>query len=522
MYETLMNTLRQFLGSGMLKTCLVTAISFSVAVLSAYMSPAFRAFLSRMRDRGGWRNVAITLGTGLFKFLVIFVLLRLFITMLVFQANVFTLQHGRITGRNRSAVLMKWGYPHEQKELSVRHTRKRTWVTRQLKTEAEPKKKGRVFSESYWKDEAYPVRAVDGTMPSVLSVKEVLKDVDVNQKSIVSADVEIDVKNNPRTLGNANYAGYNDSWHLKYAVVNRSKWATTAHMSFPLPCKSGLFDEMVLKVGGENALDVAKTSNGAIVWAVDMAAGGELEVEISYNSRGLEHLRYTPKRMSQTGHYRVRMSIHGVAAGKLDYPIGSMPAAEDLSSIDKDPYTLTWKLDNALTSYDIGIKLPVAEQPNYYFAKLLRDAPVGLVLLVIMLTVPRILLARPVRADIVAIMGIAYCLHYTFMGRLADVMQGFAGPFLISSGVLVALIIWFKSRDAGLLVTRIQDASAFVIFAVLYPLMIIDADMTDLWMQYLYVFMLLYACVLLVGYRYGAKRAEVMLHRNGPPSTASC
>ena len=509
MYETLMNTLRQFLGSGMLKTCLVIAISFSVAVLSVYMSPAFRAFLVRMRDRGGWRNVTVSLCTGLFKFLVIFVLLRLFITMLVFQADIFTLQHGKITGRNRSAVLMKWGYPHEQKELSIYHTRKRTWVTRQLKTEDEPKKKGRVFSESYWKDESYPVSAVDGKLPSVLSLKEALKHVTVSQKSIVSADVDIELKNNPRTLGNANYAGYNDSWKLKYVVKNRSKWATTAHMSFPLPCESGLFDEMVLKVAGENALDVAKTSNGAIVWSVEMAAGDEVDVEVSYKSRGLEHLRYIPKRMSQTGHYRVSMTIHGVASDKLDYPIGSMPAGEELSSIDTDPYTLTWKLDNALTSYDIGIKLPVAEQPNYYFAKLLHDAPIGLVLLVIMLTVPRILLARPVRADIVAIMGIAYCLHFTFMGRLADLMQGFMGPFVISAGVLVALIIWLKSRDAGILITRIQDAVAFAIFAVLYPLIIVDSDLTDLWMQYLYVMMLLYACILLVCCRYRAKKVLI-------------
>jgi len=44
----------------------------------------------------------------------------------------FEQQHGRITQKNRSAVLMKWGYPHEQKELTVSHTRKRIWVTRHV------------------------------------------------------------------------------------------------------------------------------------------------------------------------------------------------------------------------------------------------------------------------------------------------------------------------------------------------------------------------------------------------------
>ena len=71
------------------------------------------------------------------------------------------------------------------------------------------------------------------------------------------------------------------------------------------------------------------------------------------------------------------------------------------------------------------------------------------------------------------------------------------------------MIIWLKSRDAGILITRIQDAVAFAIFAVLYPLIIVDSDLTDLWMQYLYVMMLLYACILLVCCRYRAKKVLI-------------
>jgi hypothetical protein len=494
MYENMMNTLRQFIGSGVLRSCLIIAISFSVAVLAANMSPAYRAFLRTCKERGGWRNILITLGTGLFKFLLVFVLLRLFMTFLAFQANVFSLQHGRITGDNRSAVLMKWGYPHEQKELAVCHTRKRTWVTRQLKLPDEEKKKGRIFSESFWKDESYPVRAVDGKMPTVLTVKEVVKDVQVSQKSIVSADVDIAVRNNPRSLGNANYAGYNDSWSMKYKVINRSDWETKAHMSFPLPCKSGLFDEMSVTVDGESALDVAKTENSSLKWIVNMEPGQEVDIAISYKSRGLEHLRYIPKRMSQTGHYRVSMAVHGIPADKIDYPIGSMPAAEKLSEIHGDPYTLTWKLDNALTSYDIGIKLPVAEQPNYHFAALLGDAPVGLVVLVVLLTIPRLFLGTPVRADVAALLGAAYCLHFTFMGRLADVMSGFEGQFMISAALIVGVVGWFCLSGNGLRIVRIQDATAFALVSALYPLIVIDGDRTDLWMQCLYVGMLIYAC----------------------------
>ena len=498
MYENMMNTLRQFIGYGALRVCLIIAMSFSVAVLVAWISPAYRRSLAGMRERGGWRSVLAVLGTGLFKFLMVFVLVRLFITILAFQSDVFSQQHGRITGTNRSAVLMKWGYPHEQKELSVSHTRKRVQVTRQLKLPDEDKEEGRVYAESFWKDESYPVAAVDGKIPTVLSVKEDVLDVPVPQKSIVSADINIKVKNNPRKLGNANYAGYNDDWTMQYKVINRSQWDTSARMSFPLPCDSGLFDAMAVTVDGESVLDSAGTDGSELQWAVAMKPGQAVDVGIAYKSRGLEHLRYIPQRMSQTGHYRVAMEISGIAPDKIDYPIGSMPASEELASIRTDPFTLTWMLDNALTSYDIGIKLPLAEQPNYHFAKLLGEAPIGIVILVILLVLPRIILGIPVRVDIVTLLGIAYCLNFTFMGRMADVMPGFAGPFAVSVGILTAMVAWFRASGSCIPLLRIQDAIVFALVSALYPLVVIDSDRTDLWMQFLYVGMLIYVSVLLV------------------------
>jgi len=45
-----------------------------------------------------------------------------------------------------------------------------------------------------------------------------------HQCSLVSADAHIALQNNPRRLGNANYAGYDDAWTFKYVVGNLSEW----------------------------------------------------------------------------------------------------------------------------------------------------------------------------------------------------------------------------------------------------------------------------------------------------------
>ncbi len=498
MYETLMNTLREFFGRGALKTCLIIAVSCIVVVLSANVSSFFREAMARARERRCWRSTVVVMGVGLFKFLVIFVLTRFFMTAMHYQSALFAGRHGRVTEQNRSAVLMKWGSPHEQKELGISHTRKRILITRQLQTRTE---KPRVLSESYWKDEELPVKAVDGRMPQVLSVKEEDRNVAVSQKSIVSADVEISVQNNPRTLGNANYAGYDDVWRLEYVVANRSKWHTTARMSFPLPARTGLFDGMYVKVDGTNISEKTQSSGSSVHWSTEMAPHSQQIVEIGYRSRGLEHLRYIPRRMTQTGHYRVTMNIMGIPASELDYPIGSMPPAEKLLDIKGSRYKLTWKLDNALTSYDIGIKLPMAQQPEYHFARLIREAPVGLILLFILLTVPCIVTGRRVRIEIIACMGAAYYLHYTFMGRLAELVSDFTVPFLVSSVAIIILMAWFRAFNRHAKGRSVRDIIVFSMMVLCYPLAIVDSERTGFWMQVFYIGSLLYFCGLIVAVR---------------------
>lgn len=493
MYETFMYTLRAFFGIGTLRVTLAGCLGIAVIVFAAMLSSAFREGLAAYKRRSDWRGALAAALCGVFKFLLIFLMIRLAITALVFQAGLFERQHGRVTEKNRSAVLMKWGYPHEQKEMSVSHTRKRIWVTRRLYVKGQPE-----YSDYYWKDEEKPPQLRQGKRPKILGTTEEVRHVAVNQKSIIAADIDIVLRNMPRKLGNANYAGYGDKWDLRYTVANKSEFETSALMSFPLPAKTGLFDEMQLRVNGTNLLQKARVQDSRLTWKVKMPAGSTNRVEVGYKSRGLEFLRYIPRRMTPTGHYRVSMSVQGIPPDKLDYPIGSMPPKENIDNLGASPYTLTWKLDNALTSYDIGIKLPDAEQPEYYFSRLLRESPAGLIFLVVLLGMTRIMLRRPVRPELLAILGAAYSLHYTFMGRLADLLPGFVWPFVISSATVAIVVIWFRLRDREPSLMRVTDIVIFLVIIVLYPLAITDKDTTSFWMQLLYLGALVHVCVLLI------------------------
>ena len=504
LYETLMTVVRTFFGSGLYLTALKFAVPTVLVALIAWSSPAFRAWCGSWRDRGGWRAIFVALPTAGVKLLVVFILARLIIVAMVHQAQTFEYQHGNVTEANRSAVLMKWGYPHEQRELNVTFSAKRTWVTRQLLIPAtDDKKKDTFTSDTYWKDAEPGIKPIDGVMPKVVSVQEEERSVPVEQKAIEQADVQIVLTPDARRLGGANYAGYRDSWDLRYVVVNRHDKPVTAQMHFPLPSRTGILKNLKVLVDGVSVANRATSSEDGIYWSAPMPAEGTSVVSISFDACGLDTLRYVPRRMTQTGHYRVTVTINDkdMDPRQLDWCIGSMSPDQKLDDIKTRPAKLTWTLDNALTSYDIGIKLPEAVQPNYYVARLLEEAPVGLILLLVLLVAPRLIVGRPVGLTTVGLMAAGYYLLYTFMGQLADIAPSFELSFLLSVCVLTGVVGILRLNDPSSLLMSLQDTIGFLALALFYPLAVVDVERTAFWMQVFYLAVLLYACVLVVYFR---------------------
>ena len=505
MYEVLMNTVRTFFGSGLWRTALEYALPIVVLALIAWTSSAFRKWCARMDGAGSWRSMLVAISTGIVKLLMVLVLARLIIVAMVMQAQTFELKHGNITEANRSAVLMKWGYPHEQKEPSVSFTTTRKWVTRQLIIRDPKTGKSTVTRDSFWKDQNVPVQAIDGVLPEELSRREEDRSVTVSQKGIEAADVKLVLTADNRTLGGANYAGYLDSWDIQVLVVNRHDKQVTAHMHFPLPAKTGVFKKVQVLVDEKDISDDTTANESGIRWTMEMDPDQKSKVQISYTGRGLEHLRYIPRRMTQRGHYRVTATIYKILPEEIDWCVGSMPPDKKVDKNTKMPYTLTWTLDDTLTSYDVGIKLPKAKQPNYHVARLLRAAPIGLILLLVLLIVPRIVVGRPISLTVIALMSTAYYLLYTFMGRLVDAIPyfvlSFLLSFLISAAVVIAFVAFLRFKNKSSLMLSRQDTLAFIVLAVLYPIIVVDVARTALWMQIFYLAILFYAGVLVVYFR---------------------
>jgi hypothetical protein len=244
----------------------------------------------------------------------------------------------------------------------------------------------------------------------------------------------------------------------------------------------------------------------------------EVRVQISFASRGMEHVRYIPAGMATREECKVTMRIFpDKEKGKqrfvwkedMSLPIGSMtpPTIKD-SPADGEPMVLEWDLKSAATSLDMGVILPKIPQPGYYGARVLHEAPWGLVLLVAALVVTWMLLGREVDLFSLSLLSVAYYLFYTLVAYLSDHVTSFVACFVLAALatlVLAALYVWL---GWGRNFTSHQTLALVAVLTIYYPLAVILDAYTGLMVQVLYWTLALYAAMLAVVMVWRRRRRE--------------
>jgi hypothetical protein len=330
-------------------------------------------------------------------------------------------------------------------------------------------------------------------------VRRIIKKVrrEVKQDSIPSADVDVTLKSNPRQLGGATYPGYEDQWLFRYIVENRSSFSTQAVLRFPLPGEGyGIFDRLVVKVNQEDYVPRLSYREGNLEWRIVMKSLEKCNIEIGYNSRGLEYFRYRPSDMRQ--HCKVTVKMEEVDSKRLNFPIGSMPPMTDLKTISGDNFTLTWDLSRAVTNLDIGIMMPTEAQPGYHIIKILREAPIGLALMCLVIILTRKFLHAPVRLTAVGLTALAYYLSNILSANLNDVSPSFTFAFVVATIPITALVFMFWLMLDNRRFNAIQTGIIFALFAICYPLAVLTGDLSGTILHTGYIVLLSYIMLLFV------------------------
>jgi len=502
-YRHILNLLHEFFG-GKAEVVLAAGLALLAGALLLLLSKSWRRGVAEAQARGGWRAVVMGLASGLLSLGVGATLVAALGGAMLVQSGLFDEHHGQLTQSNYEAIQTNWGSPHEQRELSVRHT------------VAEEKafvlfKDGRQVPEE-------ELGAGDESQGGEAPVKVTRKvKTPVPQNSVVRGTADVDVRMNYRQKGSAFYTCYEDTWRLTYAVKNRSDAATEAEFRFPMPADRGTYDAFTIAVDGKNWVEHLVLKDNAQTWTMPMKPGQEVAVEVSYASRGMEYLRYTPAPMAHREQYKVTMRLHPDPAKghrrfiwteHMGLPIGSMtpPAITD-SAADGQPMVLEWDMTSAATSLGMGVILPDIKQPGWYVARLLHEAPLGLALLAASLVVTWLLLGRETDLFSLGILVVAYYLFYTLVAYLSDHLTSFTACFVLAALATLVLTAGYLWLGWGRRFASHQTLALVAAFTVYYPLAVVMDEYTGLMVQVLYWALAAYAAGLAVTRIWRARRA---------------
>lgn len=501
MYRYFLDAADGLLGGEYSRILLLVMGALAALTLVVLFAPPLRARLEALGTSGKALGQTVYFAFHTLQVLLALTGLFLICALLHVQAGLLSERQGQVTQRNYDAVRTKWGIPQELRILhaSLCVTEKVTKETfagggeRELVAPSEEMLQGdedvKVLS-----DESFPVkRDKDNKVIDRLEVAR--REVSLRQRTlpgraVVSSAAEFDIKYNPRYLGGAGYPGYEYKADLEFDVVNPTDAPALGVFSFGLPGAGyGVYDNLQIRVDGEPQKGVS-FEEGSLQWRRVLPAQARLAVSVSYNSRGLQFLRYTPGNFLER--CQAVMRVSGFDAARLDFPIGAMSPNTDLKTLKGEQFTLNWDLSNAVTNYSIGLIVPAPVQPGFAASVILKQAPLGIVVLLLALTISRMLLGRGFCRLSTAFSLILLYFGYALFAYLSDGMESFytAYGWAILPPALFGAIFW-ALRDwrqyAGW-----QSAMLYLLLGAGYPLVVYQQDTAGAILNFGYVALTVY------------------------------
>jgi len=197
-----------------------------------------------------------------------------------------------------------------------------------------------------------------------------------------ASNIQVDLKLEHRKKGLLWYSTYHVKFAGKYRIANSSEGTREAFLNFMLPAKNAVYDNFRFAVGGQEITDIEPQS-GIITTPVRLAAGQNENIEISYESQGLNEWSY---------HIGVDVkAIRNFSLAvttdfeEIDFPAQSIsPSQKERSG---KGWNLTWQYSNLLTGANIGIIMPQKLNPGPWVSRVTSAAPVSLFLFFFLLFV---------------------------------------------------------------------------------------------------------------------------------------
>ena len=376
-----------------------------------------------------------------FGIIVLLGVIGLFRPVLNTNMNNFLATHGSLTDANLQSAQTIWGRPHIQRELAVAHF--------------------------YDKPVQTAVPQADPNKPPLY--KTDLVRTQAPENSVIGFSGQFDMTLNNREKGYALYSGFILKAHMIYQVVNTFDQATEADFTFPLSPDQRLVQGFQVLFDGKDISSLLQFGNDAVTWIMTMQPGQQSQLEIDYQTRGMDYFYYQMPTQHEIENFYLTLTIDRLPVSLLNYPDGVLSPTDIIPTSDGLGSMLTWKLDHALTTAGMGVALPQPDQPGAQVTSVIDNATQSFTLLLLLLALTFLIVGGALRPIDVALLAGIYSVQFLLMAGISDMLSGFWTTFGISVGLelLLAVILFWRYPSP---LIRVLTLTLIVFFATIYPL----------------------------------------------------
>lgn len=274
------------------------------------------------------------------------------------------------------------------------------------------------------------------------TVDKIIEEPVVTPLPLVRSRVKIDLDLEQRQKGLLWFATYRVGFQGDYTFRNTSPHEkTTLKLTFPAP--QAIYDDLVFRVNGTPvATDTA--TDGAVTATLSVAPGATVRLETGYRSQGMTTWHYSfSGNVAQVRDFVLDMHTD---FDDIDFPQGTL--SPTIKKKTTDGWLLTWKYNNLVTGYGIGMELPQKLQPGPLAGRISFFAPVSLLFfffLIFIITTLRGIHLHPMHYFFLATSFFAF---HLLLAYLVDHISIHAA-FLICSAVSIFLVVSYLRIVVG-------------------------------------------------------------------------
>jgi len=284
----------------------------------------------------------------------------------------------------------------------------------------------------------------------------------IERLALDASNIEVDLKLDHRKKGLLWYSTYHVEFSGKYQIKNNSDKPREMFLDFRFPAKGAVYDNFSFAVAGEEIQDI-ELKSGNITRAIQLSPGESENVEISYESQGLDEWSYDfGLNVNPVRNFSLVLNTD---FEDIDFPTQSIsPTQKERTS---DGWKLTWQYANLLTGVKIGMITPRKLNPGPWASRVTATAPVSLFLFFFLLFVFTTVKKIKIHPMNYFFIGAAFFSFHLLLAYLVDHIPIHLA-FWICSLVSIFLVVSYMRLVVGRRLAFIEIALSQLVYLVFF------------------------------------------------------